>query len=254
MPSSSVMLVRTLWAPAGGLVVELDVRGLVSADRRLLVDDRQGVPRRHVVEVLLDDHVARSGEGGVVVADEHRGRGGVAGRVLGPVDEAEDAAVVEVSEPVDLIDDRSGAVEAVGQQRGQLEAHVHPRRPDVEQEVARGRRGVVDVAPHLGERVEVGRARSVEESVPGVGADAGDEREARLRHPAAHGPAQTGEVGEEVADLVLAAGVDREHEEDRRRGQRREDRLRVGRATGVDGLDGGGVVGGVGHPGTVPRG
>ena len=57
-----------------------------------------------VVEVLLDDHVAATGEGRILRADQHRLRRRRALRILRPVDESEDVSVVERAEAVDLID------------------------------------------------------------------------------------------------------------------------------------------------------
>ena len=67
------------------------------------------VPRGQVVEVLLHDHVAATGELWILVADQHRRRRRRARRVLGPVDEPEQVTVVERPEAVNLIDHRGVA-------------------------------------------------------------------------------------------------------------------------------------------------
>ena len=87
------------------VVVELDVVELGPADDRLLLLGRQRGPAGHVVQVLLDDHVAAAGEVRVgVVADQRRVGQLGAGRVGRAVDEAEQVARVEVAEADRLVD------------------------------------------------------------------------------------------------------------------------------------------------------
>jgi hypothetical protein len=58
------------------------------------------------VQVLLDDHVASAGEGGILVADDDGVDAGLSGRILGPVDKADHVALVEEFEAVRFVDDR----------------------------------------------------------------------------------------------------------------------------------------------------
>ena len=144
---------------------------LIGLDKVLLLLDRQGVPRRHVVQVLLHDDVAAAGEGRVFGADERRVLGDRAGRVLGAVHETEQVALVEVLEAVRLVHRGHDVADAAHDLRGELEAQVHVGGADVEQQVA-GRGHRVVHALDLAEGVQVGRPRRAEQPVPRVGAEA----------------------------------------------------------------------------------
>ena len=208
------------------LVGELDVVEFGAAERRLLLLDRELVPADQVVGVLLDQQVAAAGVGRVVVlGDHHRVLGVAALGVLGAVDEAEQVALVEGAEAVHLVDDADALVEAVGDQPRQLEAEVEATGADVEEEVAGGRgRGVHRAAQFL-ERMEFGRQRRVEEALPEGRPDADHAAEPGVRRAEADRAAQAAEVRQQVEDLFLAARVDADRQEDRRVGERREDRL-----------------------------
>ncbi|GAA2769800.1 hypothetical protein GCM10019017_08240 [Streptomyces showdoensis] len=107
------------------VVGELDVVRLVAADHAFLLVDGEPLPGRHVVQVLLHDHVAAAPESGVLVADEDGpGRDPALG-VLAAVDESQQVTLVEVAEAVHLVDDGHGTREAPRDQPGQLEAEVH---------------------------------------------------------------------------------------------------------------------------------
>ena len=111
-------------------------------------------------------HVAATGEARILVADQHRLGGGAPLRILGPVDESEDVALVEGAKTVDLIHDLGETTQAIGQPLGQLEAHVEPMGPDVEQQVAwRRHRGVARTG-ELAERMQPGRAGTHSEPIP----------------------------------------------------------------------------------------
>ena len=85
------------------------------------------------MEIFLHDHIAATGEGGILLADEcgidHR----LTARILGAVDEAQEVAVIEVTKAVDFIDRRNRVAEACHDLRRNLEAKVHPLRTDMEQ-------------------------------------------------------------------------------------------------------------------------
>ncbi len=86
------------------VVGHLDVGELCPADDPLLLLDRDGVPRRQVMQVFLHDHVAATDEVRIFVTDRRRLVRGQAGRILGAIDEAEQVALVEVFEAVGLVD------------------------------------------------------------------------------------------------------------------------------------------------------
>ena len=154
-------------------VVELDVAELGPADDLLLLLDGHRVPCREVMQVLLDDHVAAAGEGRVLLADE----GGVDGRlvdgILRAVDETEQVAIVEVLEAVHFVRRGDGAAQPRHDLRRQLEAEIHARGADMEEDVARRRDGVM-LAADLAERMQFLRPRRAEQPVPGVGAERHD--------------------------------------------------------------------------------
>ncbi len=56
--------------PHLGVAVQLDVVDLGATDDPLLVLGRQGRPGVQIVQILLDDNVAASGEARIVVSDE----------------------------------------------------------------------------------------------------------------------------------------------------------------------------------------
>ena len=114
---------------------------------------REGIPRREIVDVLLDEHVAAADEGRILGADDRRLDGRRSGRILGPVNEAGEIAIVEIAEAMDLVLGRDGAVQAGHDLTRELEAEVHPLGPDVEQDVAGSRDGSAWSAPDLLEPV-----------------------------------------------------------------------------------------------------
>ena len=124
------------------------------------------------MQVLLDDDVAAGGELGILVADEDRGRRCRPGRVLGAVDEPQQVALVEVLEPVHLVDHGRVFPEPTRELAGELEAQVHPPRPDVEEQIAGRRDGLVALTGELRQRAQRGRPRAAEEPIPERRADA----------------------------------------------------------------------------------
>jgi hypothetical protein len=87
------------------VVGQLDVAELGAANCALLLLDRERVPGLEVVQVLLHDDVAATGELGVLLADRDRGDCRRAVWVFGPIDEAEQVALVKRPEAVNLVDD-----------------------------------------------------------------------------------------------------------------------------------------------------
>lgn len=149
-------LVRLL--RAGGLVVELDVVGLCTADDGFLVGGREGAPRGHVVDVFLDDDVAAAHAGLVVVlfGDEDRFGEGGGGGVGGAVDEAEEVAGVKVAEALGVVLDGDGGAEEAEELAFELEADVAPVGADVEEQVAGGGGCGVALAVDGAEGMELG--------------------------------------------------------------------------------------------------
>lgn len=185
-------------------------------------------PGDQVVGVLLDHQVAAAAVGGVLVfGDHHRLLGLIALRILGPVDEAEQVALVKGAEAVHLVDHADAVAEAVGDQPRQLEAEVEATGADVEEEVAGSRGRGVNLAAQFLEGVQFGRQRRVEEALPERRPDPDDATQARIRGAEADRAAQPAEVRQQFEHRVLAALVDADREEDRRVGERGEDRLRL---------------------------
>ena len=184
--------------------------------------------RRQVVQVLLDDHVAAAGEGGVLVADDGGGDALLARRVLRAVDEADQVALVEVAKAVHLVRRRDAPPSRAMIWRRQLEAQVHALGADVEQEVARRRHGVMPAAD-LAERVQLRGRGAAEQPVPGIGADARDAGQPALEVAKAHRPHQCREIGAQSARgrSLSGPGIDRDHEEDREPRQPCDDRRRI---------------------------
>ena len=208
------------------IVGELDVVEFGAADHPLLLGDRQRLPRRHVVDVLLHVHIAAAGEIGILVADFGGADRGWAVGVLGAVDETQQVAVVEELEAVHLVDDGDRPGHRLGHLAGQLEADVEHFGTDVEEQITRSRRGVMPRAVQLDERVQISGSRSGEQPVPGVGADRRHHRQVLGRVPEADGPHQTGKARQGVVHGRFATLVDGGHQEDGRRSQRRQYRLR----------------------------
>ncbi len=209
------------------VIVEFDVVELGAADDAFLLGDRQRLPRPHVVDVLLHVHITAAGEVRILIADLAGGQGDLAVRVLGAVDEAEQIAVVEELEAVHLVDDRDGTGHRLGDPAGQLETDVENLGADVEEQIPRGGRGVVAGAAQLDEGMQLGGPRPGEQSIPGVGADRGHQRQVLGRITEADRPNQAGKLTQRVVDDGLTTGLDRGHQEDGRRRQRRENRLRL---------------------------
>ena len=206
-------------------VGHLDVLELAAPDDPLLLVHGQLAPRGEVVRVLLHDDVAATGELRILVADEHRrcGRGPL--RVLRAVDEAQQVALVEVLEAVRLVDDVGVTAEAIHDLAAQLEAHVHVMRAHMQEQVARRRGSHVVRAVQCLERVQPLRPGCAEHPVPQQRADAEYGIQVVRRGAERHRPGDPRQVGEQVADDLLAPFSHREHEEERGAGGRGDDLL-----------------------------
>src|SRR5262249_52997982 len=105
-------------------VVQFDVGQLAAADDALLRLRRQRVPSVQIVEIFLHDHIAATGECGILLTDERGVDHRLATRILSAVDEAQEVAVIEVTKAVDLVDRRDRVAEACHDLRRHLEAKV----------------------------------------------------------------------------------------------------------------------------------
>ena len=110
------------------------------------------------------------------------------------------------------------ASKPVGQALRELEAQVEAMCPDVEQQVARRRRRAACLRRRTRETGAAPPARPAEQPVPQLGADPRDAGQLGLGDPEADRALQSGDVGEQIADLVLGARLDGQHQEDRRLG------------------------------------
>ena len=160
-----------------------------------------------IVEVLLHDDVAASGERRILRCHRHRLAGAVSLGILGAVDEAEQVALIEGLEAVDLVDHGRRAPEALGQPLGELEAQIRALGPNVKQQVSgRARSGVhrslelraTDAARPAGVR----RTRRSHSSDP----TADHAGQLRLGHAEADRASDRSHVAQHVADLGLGAG------------------------------------------------
>ena len=146
----------------GGLLVlaHLDVVVLGAANDLLLLGDGQGVPRGHVVDVLLHELVAAAPVHGVAVTDDAKVfacRGGL--RVLGAVHKTDDGAAVPVAEAVHLIQYLGNIAQSRGNSGRHIVGDGRLGRADVEVQIAgSGHRGVLR-APNLLELHELLRQR-----------------------------------------------------------------------------------------------
>ena len=127
---------------------------------------------------------------------------------------------------MDLIDDRGAAAQPVHDLPRDLEAQIHLRGADVEEQIARGRHGVVLLPVDLRKWMQLRRARSAEQPVPGRGSDAHDNGEPAVRDAEADRSLQSRAIAQQVADDRFAGWIDGHHKEDRRACQRAEHRLR----------------------------
>ena len=169
-----------------------------------------------VVDVLLHDDVAPACERRVLVTDHHRVKSDTAGRILGPVHEAEQVTLVEVLESVDLIDDRGHVAEPVHDLAGELETEIHLRSANMKQQITRSGHGSVLGAGDLAEGMQLRRACSGEQAVPGLRSHADHAGEPAVRDSESDGSLQPGTVAEQVTSGSFAAGVDGDHQKDRR--------------------------------------
>ena len=82
---------------------EFDVGYFCAANDFFLGFGGELVPRIEVVKILLDDHVASTGESDILLADDRSVDRQFAVRIFRPIDETQQIAVVEVAEPVHLV-------------------------------------------------------------------------------------------------------------------------------------------------------
>ena len=162
-------------------------------DDFLLLLDRQLVPSLQVMQVLLHDHVAAAGEGGILLADDGGVDRSLFHRILRSVDEADQVAIIEVVEAVHFVRRGDRVAEPRHDLRRQFEAQIHSCGADMKEDVARRRDGVMPAAD-LAERMQVLRPRRAEEPVPSVGAERHDARQPSLEVAKADRTQEGGEI------------------------------------------------------------
>src|SRR5216683_2547680 len=134
----------------------------------------QRIPPVHVVKILLHDDVTAAGKGRILAADHGGVQSRLACGIFRSVDKSKQVTAVEVAKAVDLIRQRNCGPDPCHDQRRQFEAQIHALRPDVEQEVARGGDGVARSRSDLAKRMQFGRPRLPEESIPSLGPERHD--------------------------------------------------------------------------------
>jgi len=112
-------------------VVEFDVGYFCAANDFFLGFGGELVPRIEVVKILLDDHVASTGESRIFVANVDSIGGRAASGIFRAVHEAEEITVVEIAEAVDFVGGSDGSLEASKDLRGQFETEIHALGADV---------------------------------------------------------------------------------------------------------------------------
>src|SRR5260370_19324656 len=130
---------------------------------------------------------------------------------------------------MDRIDGRDRCPEPSHELRDELEAEVHPRRADVEENAAGRGQGMASSSVDLLEPVELCRRGRAEELVPDRRAKPDYAGQVALQVTVRNRPYQRREVPAECSDgrPVVIARVDRYHQKDCGARQRRDDWLRL---------------------------
>jgi hypothetical protein len=118
------------------VVIDFDIVDLGAADDLFLEMRRRFAPCVEVVQILLDDDIAASGEVDVFIADQCRCRQIEAGRVGRAVDKAEQVTGIEIPKARNFVDNSYGSAEIVEQDPFKFKTHVGTFGPDMEQKVA----------------------------------------------------------------------------------------------------------------------
>jgi len=208
-------------------VIEFNVGQFGATNDAFLRLSRERIPARHVVQVFLDNDIAAASEGRVFVADQHGIDGLLPGRVFGPVDKPQQVAAVEIAKTVHLIDRRNGASEPVHDLRCQFEAKIHPLRPDMEQNVARGSDRVARSGLEFAKGMQFRRPWLAKEAIPHFGAEPHNAREILRRLAEADCPQKGCKIRAQRLHRggVVIARVDSYDQKDRRTRQSRGYRL-----------------------------
>jgi hypothetical protein len=120
-----------------------------------------------------------------------------------------------------LVDHLCAPAQPFRQPLSQLEAEVEAVGANVKEQIARGHHGGVARACEFGQRVKPGRPGLAEKTVPEPRAKAHNAAQLALRDAKADRSPQTADIRQHAANLVLASGINRQDEEDRRLGERR---------------------------------
>src|SRR2546421_7936609 len=148
--------------------------------------------------------------------------------VLSPVDKTDEVTAVKVAESVDLVHGGDRASQPSHDLCRQLEAQVHALRSDVEEQIARGRRGAALSRKNLAKLSQLGWPRLPEQLVPRFRSHRHDAGKASLKFTKPRGTNQRGEVFAQASNdiSILNAWVDRYDEKNRSPGQWRGNGLR----------------------------
>ncbi len=211
----------------------------VAPDRPLLLLDRQRVPGREVVQVLLDDDVAAAGERRVLVADQRPRRAAASPSGFSvPSTKPSRSRSSKDRKPCTSSTTCAWPRQPVHQPLRRARSTGRAGARGCGTAGRRASRGATCLAPaNSGKRMQPGRARRAEQAVPDARRRCRPRRSARPRgrgsRPSACSPLTS---ASSVADLVLAARLDGQDEEDRRLGDRGQNGLRLGCLHGSHGI------------------
>lgn len=118
------------------VVIDFDIVYLRAADDLFLQARWNPRPRVEIVQVLLNDDIAASGEVSIFVADERRCGQIEAGRVGRAVDKAEKVTRIEISKARNFVDDRHAGAKTVEQNPFKFKAQIGAFGSNVEEKVA----------------------------------------------------------------------------------------------------------------------
>ncbi len=132
-----------------------------------------------------------------------------------------------------LVDDLGDRREPSNQETRQFKAEVESVRADMKEQVTGGRHSRMPAPADLSERMKLGRALATEHAVPQLGPYPRHAAELALRDPKAHRSPQSTDIREQIPYHLLSLRMDRQDQEDRRLGQRRQNGLGIRCAQGA---------------------
>src|ERR1700722_9534515 len=120
------------------VVIDFDIVYLRATDDLFLERRWNPRPRVEIVQVLLNDDIAASGEISIFIADERRCGQIEAGRVGRAIDKAKKVTRIEKSKARNFVDDSHAGAKTIEQNPFKLKAQIGTFGSDVEEKVARG--------------------------------------------------------------------------------------------------------------------